>query len=640
MSSTEPGASAPDAAADVRPLPPRPSLEFERNQAKKLLALLKKGDTGSVNRVRRVVRRSESHGQEDFQLADAQFAIAREYGFLSWPRLVEYFEALTRHELSGPRERHRNPTSDESWARTIVAEHKDRRAWTVQFLTTYVPRFHGRSAEQVLAAEVTLDDAKLATARMHRYPSWEVMASEHRPYDVWSHRDSPVVKASQALRAGDFETVERMVQEHPSLLEEREDTVRPGWSTIGYDAILREIKDPSDASRRAFEWVRSRVDLQTTLNWMALGHVRMQLDEMQRLLDLGADPSWTPPNGYSVLEHVIWRSWNCEIVDLIASRVKEPPRTFWVAAGLGDVESVKQYVDERCVPTEEARENRPDFTALGPFGMPSNPAPTDQEIVWEAFMVAAFNQRFAVLDVLLDRGFPIDYIAWGQTILHVAVGNGWVPLIEYLVKRGANLDLKGWRPYMTAREIAENSALNPHGHPQRLRILELLGGRDIETLRRERSEARARRVMGTTPGVEQLFEFAKQDAAIRGEAAVDQESLFIGILRQGRLEVALLGNAGVDLSRLRESVRSRLEPGPVDVAPSITASPEVSAILMDARTLAEKKGEEAMNSAYVLYALVQRASPRVLELIQSAGGTREKVLAAVEQVFPPEPASA
>jgi hypothetical protein len=327
-------------------------------------------------------------------------------------------------------------------------------------------------------------------------------------------------------------------------------------------------------------------------------------------------------------------------VDLIASRVKEPPRTFWVAAGLGDVESVKQYVDERCVPTEEARENRPDFTALGPFGMPSNPAPTDQEIVWEAFMVAAFNQRFAVLDVLLDRGFPIDYIAWGQTILHVAVGNGWVPLIEYLVKRGANLDLKGWRPYMTAREIAENSALNPHGHPQRLRILELLGGRDIETLRRERSEARARRVMGTTPGVEQLFEFAKQDAAIRGEAAVDQESLFIGILRQGRLEVALLGNAGVDLSRLRESVRSRLEPGPVDVAPSITASPEVSAILMDARTLAEKKGEEAMNSAYVLYALVQRASPRVLELIQSAGGTREKVLAAVEQVFPPEPASA
>jgi hypothetical protein len=44
-----------------------------------------------------------------------------------------------------------------------------------------------------------------------------------------------------------------------------------------------------------------------------------------------------------------------------------------------------------------------------------------------------------------------------------------------------------------------------------------------------------------------------------------------------------------------------------------------------------------MNSAYVLYALVQRASPRVLELIQSAGGTQEKVLAAAEQVFPKDP---
>jgi hypothetical protein len=636
MSSTEPGAGAPDAAGDVRRLPPRPSLQFERNQAKKLLAQLHRDDPEALARVRRFLKRAASQAGPEFQLSDAQFAIAREYGFLSWPRLVEYFEALARHEVSGPRERHRSPRSDESWARTIVAEHKDRRAWTVQFLTAYVPRFHGRSTEQVFGSEVTLEDAKLATARMHRYPSWEVMAADYKPADAWSHHDSPAVKASRALRAGDFAAVERLIQEHPSLLEQ-EHGERAGWSTIGSDAILWRVKEPSEESRRAWEWVSSRADLQPTLNWMVLGHMRMTLEEMQRLLDLGADPTWLPPNGYSVLEHVIWRCWNGAIVDLIASRVQEPRRAFWVAAGLGDVETVRQFFDDRGVPTGEARENRPDFTALGPFGIPSNPAPDDQEIVWEAFMVAAFNQRFEVMDVLLDRGFPIDYIGWGQTVLHVAVGNGWLPLVEYLVRRGADLDLKGWRPYATAREIAEEGALNPHGHKEKLRILELCGGRDIETLRRDRAAERTQRVMGTTPGVEQLFDFAKQDAARRGATAVDQESLFIGMLRQGRLEVSLLGNAGVDLSRLRESVKPRLDPDPVDVPASMTANPEVSSILMDARTLAEQKGEEAMNSAYVLYALVQRASPRVLELIQSAGGTQEKVLAAAEQVFPKDP---
>ena len=115
--------------------------------------------------------------------------------------------------------------------------------------------------------------------------------------------------------------------------------------------------------------------------------------------------------------------------------------------------------------------------------LPSNPTADDQEIVWEAFLIAAFNQRFAVLDVLLDRGFPIDYIGWGQT--DPAPGGrrtAGVPLVEYLVKRGANVDLKGWRPHISARELAEQHFLNPHGLPNAQRILELCGGRDPETL--------------------------------------------------------------------------------------------------------------------------------------------------------------
>jgi ankyrin repeat protein len=94
------------------------------------------------------------------------------------------------------------------------------------------------------------------------------------------------------------------------------------------------------------------------------------------------------------------------------------------------------------------------------------------------------------MDVLLDQGFPIDYIGWGQTILHLAVGNGWLPLVEYLVKRGANLDLKGWRPYMTAREAAEESALNPHGSPDGCASWKFVEGGTSRRFARKKRSAR------------------------------------------------------------------------------------------------------------------------------------------------------
>ena len=87
---------APDSPSDVRALSPRPNLEYERKQAKQLLELLRAQDPEALARVRR--HKYVSSG--GFQLADAQFTIAREYGFTSWPRLVEYFETLARHGSS------------------------------------------------------------------------------------------------------------------------------------------------------------------------------------------------------------------------------------------------------------------------------------------------------------------------------------------------------------------------------------------------------------------------------------------------------------------------------------------------------------------------------------------------------------
>jgi hypothetical protein len=59
-----------------RNLPPHPNLEHLKKQAKDLLHELKQQNS-------------------DAQLADAQFALAREYGFASWPKLKAYVESLS-----------------------------------------------------------------------------------------------------------------------------------------------------------------------------------------------------------------------------------------------------------------------------------------------------------------------------------------------------------------------------------------------------------------------------------------------------------------------------------------------------------------------------------------------------------------
>src|SRR5687768_16695462 len=75
-------------------LPTRPSLEQLRKQAKELLQLIRADDPGAAQRVRAAIPRlAASESMRDAPLADAQFVIAREYGFRSWAELARHVEA-------------------------------------------------------------------------------------------------------------------------------------------------------------------------------------------------------------------------------------------------------------------------------------------------------------------------------------------------------------------------------------------------------------------------------------------------------------------------------------------------------------------------------------------------------------------
>jgi hypothetical protein len=72
----------------------RLNLEQQKKRAKELLKAARTRDEQALHRLRNAAlpRKSES----EFQLADAQFTIARELGFSSWPELKAHIEQMQR----------------------------------------------------------------------------------------------------------------------------------------------------------------------------------------------------------------------------------------------------------------------------------------------------------------------------------------------------------------------------------------------------------------------------------------------------------------------------------------------------------------------------------------------------------------
>ena len=106
----------------VRPLPPNPSLEHLKYQAKDLLKGIATHDPAAAQRIREFHPRWANAADGEifsatFRLADAQLAIAREYGFASWARLKRRVEQPTRAD--DVRLRHQERIEDPTFRRAV-----------------------------------------------------------------------------------------------------------------------------------------------------------------------------------------------------------------------------------------------------------------------------------------------------------------------------------------------------------------------------------------------------------------------------------------------------------------------------------------------------------------------------------------
>ena len=80
-----------------RSLPSRPDLAHQRKLAKELLRAFRNGDPDAIARVRAALPDKPAIG-----LGDAQFVLAREYGFRSWAEMKRHVETLPRSPATTP----------------------------------------------------------------------------------------------------------------------------------------------------------------------------------------------------------------------------------------------------------------------------------------------------------------------------------------------------------------------------------------------------------------------------------------------------------------------------------------------------------------------------------------------------------
>jgi GNAT superfamily N-acetyltransferase len=100
--------SGKETTVPVRDLPPEPSLEHLKNQARALQRRVRAGNPDALAVVREFHLKSaaatgESPDLAGFSLADSQLVIARQYGFASWARLRRSISVVIR-PVASPRE--------------------------------------------------------------------------------------------------------------------------------------------------------------------------------------------------------------------------------------------------------------------------------------------------------------------------------------------------------------------------------------------------------------------------------------------------------------------------------------------------------------------------------------------------------
>lgn len=285
--------------------------------------------------------------------------------------------------------------------------------------------------------------------------------------------DAKFHPAIAAIEAGDIYRLRELLRNDPSLATARSSKSHP---TLLQCLALDAVDVPNNV-----EMAKVLIDAGADING-SLGAAASidNVEIVELLLDRGADinglGSWSP-----LEETLYWR--NYEVRDLLLARGASV-HNLRIAAGLGRLDLIESFFRSDGSLKPEA--GKIDW----PFGEPAksnlNCAIKDelqakvtawsddpQEIIDNAFVYACNNNQIDAARLLLDKGAQVNAIPPGfdysGTGLHYAAHNGDRALVEFLLERGADVNVKDTKVGSTAASWAEHGS-----HPELQNYLEQL----------------------------------------------------------------------------------------------------------------------------------------------------------------------
>ncbi len=461
------------------------NLEQQKKQARDLLRALRAGNADAFARLRRHHARwaalDESAVRQLVSLHDAQFVLAREQGFASWPKLKAYAEPS-----SGPRHT-RLFVADVAWmtdrVHGLLRTRDSAGPAALEQIREWHPRFSGSTDQEIRQAPFTEEDARLVYAREHGFETWDDLTSRVNllAANPATANTEPFMAAFAALRSGDAAGFEALLRMNPRLAGERGtngNTLlnlavsfagKPEWKggLSAIEALLAAGCDVNEANDRGW----------TPLHAAAYAN---QPEAAALLIEKGAalDAEAHGAGGTPLIAALFWG--HRETADLLG-RHGVAPNNLRAAAGLGIPELVEACFNPDGTLTPEACAARGFYRPHS--GFPDwQPSTDTQEVLDEALVWASKSGRLAVLERLVRAGARLDAdpyrgtpliwaavcnrmetVAWlldhgadinrkatfggpahgqGITALHMAAQSGHLPVVNLLVERGADRSIQ------------------------------------------------------------------------------------------------------------------------------------------------------------------------------------------------------
>jgi ankyrin repeat protein len=389
-------------------LPPAPSLEQLRKQAKELLRAHRAGEPGAAARV------AAHDPGEPLRLTGAQHVVAREHGFPSWPRLKAYVERVAAH---GPDLQHAYHEDLDYYEGRAYGLHASARDGTEGAVAAF----------ERWGAPLTEAGARAVVARQHGFAGW---AALRRHVAGLHDSGEPFARAYRAVEAHDVDGLRAQLETFPDLATavgtNGNDLLGMAGATCD-ERLVRVLLDAgADPTRgNARGWTPLHQAGYSNLPLLA----RMLLDE-----GAAVDVSARGDGGTPLVVALFWG--HREVTEVLAEHGVHP-HNLRAAAGLGRLDLVEELVapDGRLAPEAGAHRAyyRP-HSGFPDWRASDNP----QEVLDEALAWAARSDRVAVLEPLVARGARPDADVYRGSALMWASACGRTAAARRLLELGAD----------------------------------------------------------------------------------------------------------------------------------------------------------------------------------------------------------